>query len=222
MAYGIGNKGAAVLKRELALPFHRLEWGQKNHVGRIFLDHALLVSDVMIAFEVACHNRRDVRLVAPDAVNFSPSATRKREPFQWKVDIGQGVKCGVIPDRVFGLETTEKAGRKILSWFFLEADRGTMPVTRDGLDQSSFYRKLLAYEATWRQGLHRSLFDFDRFRVLTVTTGADRRKHMAEACSHFAQGHGLFLFADAGFLSSAENVLTIPWLSGRGNTETLL
>lgn len=153
MAYGIGNKGAAVLKRELGLPFHRLEWGQKNRVGRIFLDHALLVSDVMVAFEVACRNRHDVRLIEPDDVKFSPAATRNREPFQWKVDIASGIKCGVIPDRVFGLEFTDRNGRQILHWFFLEADRGTMPVTRDDLDQSSFYRKLLAYEATWRHGL---------------------------------------------------------------------
>jgi hypothetical protein len=35
--------------------------------------------------------------------------------------------------------------------FFLEADRGTMPVTRWTLSQTSFFRKLLAYEATWTQ-----------------------------------------------------------------------
>ncbi len=222
MVYGIGNKGAAVLKRELGFPYHRLEWGQKSRVGRIFLDHALLISDVMVAFEVACRNQAGVKLIRPDDAAIPIAAARQREPFQWKVNVASGIKCGVIPDRVFGLEITDKSGRQILSWFFLEADRGTMPVTRDGLDQSSFYRKLLAYEATWRQGLHRSLFDFDRFRVLTVTTAAERRQHMVEACAQLEQGHGLFLFADFASLSSAENVLTLPWLSGRANKETLL
>ncbi len=34
--------------------------------------------------------------------------------------------------------------------------RGTMPVTRKGLGQTSFRRKLLGYRGTWRQGLHRT------------------------------------------------------------------
>lgn len=63
IAYGIGNKGAALLKRELALPFHRLDWGQKNHVSRLFLEHALLVSDVMVALEVACRKQAGIRLL---------------------------------------------------------------------------------------------------------------------------------------------------------------
>ena len=67
------------------------------------------------------------------------------------------------------LQKPSITGRQHLSWFFLEADRGTMPVTRDDLDQRSIYRKLLANEATWRRGLHRSLFDFEHF--MTVNPG---------------------------------------------------
>jgi hypothetical protein len=68
-----------------------------------------------------------------------------REPFQWKVNIGK--KCSVIPDHVFGLEFNNQR-----CWYFLEADRATMPVTRGNLDQTSFYRKLLAY-FTGEQGM---------------------------------------------------------------------
>jgi hypothetical protein len=39
-AYGIGHKGAAWLKRQLSLPYHKLDWKQKNHVGKLFLEHA--------------------------------------------------------------------------------------------------------------------------------------------------------------------------------------
>jgi hypothetical protein len=52
--------------------------------------------------------------------------------------------------------------------FFLEADRGTMPVVRSGLTQTSFYRKLIAYEATWTQKIHQRHLGIHRFRVLTV------------------------------------------------------
>lgn len=55
IAYGLGNKGAAILKRESALPFHRLDWGAKNRAaGRLFLEHALLTSEVMVSLELAC------------------------------------------------------------------------------------------------------------------------------------------------------------------------
>jgi hypothetical protein len=42
-----------------------------------------------------------------------------------------------------------------------------MPVTRNGLDQPSFRRKLLGYRETWRQGLHRRHLAIPNFRVLT-------------------------------------------------------
>ena len=221
MAYGIGNKGAAVLKRELALPFHRLKWDQKNRVHRIFLDHALLVSDVMVALDVACRRRRDIRLLTPEEAILPAATARKREPFQWKAEIGKGIACGVIPDRVFGLEVSEKSGRQNRCWYFLEADCGTMPVSRHDLDQSSFYRKLLAYEATWRKNLHRTRLGFDRFRVLTVTRSPQRVEHLLEACSQLQRGQGLFLFTDTSSLLAGDDILTIPWRHCRQGFETL-
>ena len=59
----------------------------------------------------------------------------------------------VLSDRVFALEIDEQPDSR--AYFFLEADRGTMPVKRQSLSQTSFFRKLLAYEATWSQSLHR-------------------------------------------------------------------
>jgi len=101
IAYGLGNKGAAWLKRELSLPFHQLDWKQKSRVGRLFLEHALLVSDIMVAVELACRNRKDIQLLSANDLRIP----NMREPFQWNVDIGQRQKCGVIPDRVFGLQS---------------------------------------------------------------------------------------------------------------------
>jgi hypothetical protein len=222
MVYGIGRKAAPILKCELPLPFHRLEWSQENRVGRIFLDHALLVSDVMVALEVACRRRKDVRLLTSDEATLPAVTARKRQPFQWTAEIAKGITCGVIPDRVFGLEFTDQSGQQNLSWFFLEADRGTMPVFRDGLEQSSFARKLLAYEATWRKNLHRTRLGFDRFRVLTVTRSPQRVEHLVEACSQLDSGRGLFLFADESALSAHGDILTLPWQTGHSKTtETL-
>ena len=154
-----------------------------------------------------------IRLLSADDLQ----ATNMREPFQWNVDIGQRRKVGVIPDRVFGLECDRKA-----TWYCLEADRGTMPITRGHLDQTSFQRKLLAYAATWSQSLHRTRFGWQRFRVLTVTTSAQRVQGIKQACQELANGHGLFLFLDAAAMAQQRDILTIPWQTSRPDkTETL-
>jgi hypothetical protein len=134
---------------------------------------------------------------------------------------GLGIICGVIPDRVFGLEFSDEFGRQNHCWYFLEADCGTMPVTRHNLDQSSFYRKLLAYEATWRKELHRTRLGFDRFRVLTVTRSPQRVDHMLEVCSQLQRGQGLFLFTEASSLLAGGDVLTKGWRTVHERPETL-
>ena len=209
MVYGLGNKGAAVLKRDLSLPYHQLDWTTKNRIGKLFLKHILLISEVMVAVEVACRNHPDVRLLLPE-----PGALR---PIRWSVTIGNRMKCGVIPDRVFGLEFTDKTGRKQQSWFFLEADRGTMPVMRTDLTQSSFSRKLLAYEATWMQNVHRDRFGWSRFRVLTVASTPERIATMREAVRSLKRGHGLFLFLDAKKLGEEKDFFAQGWQTGREN-----
>jgi DNA-binding Lrp family transcriptional regulator len=206
IVYGLGYKGAAWLKRQLSLQFHQLDWKQKSRVGRLFLEHALLVSDIMVAVELACRNRKDIRLLSPNDLKIA----KMREPFQWKVDIGQRQKCGVIPDRVFGLEVNGER-----CWYFLEADRDTMPITRSNLDRTSFQRKLLAYEATWSRNLHHTRFGWQRFRVLTVTTTSQRVQGIIKACQGLAHGHGLFLFLDAAALAKHGDILTIPWQTCR-------
>jgi DNA-binding Lrp family transcriptional regulator len=216
--YGLGNKrGRTLLKEELVVASRELSWGEKNRaVGRMFLEHALFVSDVMVTIELACRER-GLRLVTEKELVLPG----KRQPFRWRVNINSHVKLGVIPDRVFALEFPDASGNSQRAYFFLEADRGTMPVTRRNLSQTSFYRKLLAYEATWTQNLHRIHFGFHRFRVLTVTTSAARVKSLVDACSQLERGHGLFLFADQTILSG--DMFSSIWQTGKpGETGSLL
>lgn len=94
-------------------------------------------------------------------------------------------------------------GRHFYLHFYL-ADRGTMPVVRKGLTQTSFARKLLAYQETWRRGLHKMHLGIPNFRVLTVTTSRERVRHLVAACRSLPGGGShLFLFADEG--------ATWPW-----------
>ncbi len=224
MVYGLGNKGAALLKREQNILLYRLDWGVKNRlVSRLFLEHALLVADVMVTFELACRQNGRVRLLTSEDFLLPDPKHRHHEPFQWKVNMGKGMKLGLVPDRVFGLEFPDQPPGRNRAFFFLEADRATMPVIRQNHAQSSFYRKLLAYEATWAQNIHRSQLGFHRFRVLTITTSPERVKHMVEACGQLERGHGLFLFTHVDFFRSHPDLFSLPWQTVRsGVTTTLL
>jgi len=212
IAYGLGNKGAAILKRESALPFHRLDWGAKNRAtGRLFLEHALLTSEVMVSLELACRRDGRVRWIPAEEIPLPEPVRHQREPFKWDVRLASRHKVGLVPDRVFALEFTGPGNEPVRAFYFLEADRATMPVVRPELTRSSFHRKLLAYEATWTQGVHRSRWGFNRFRVLTVTSRPGRVRTLVEACSRLERGQGLFLFTDTEALRTAADPLALLW-----------
>jgi len=214
--YGLGDRGAELLRSTGTTPARALEWSVKNRaVKRLFLEHALLVSDVMVALELACRQHGGMRFLSSDELPL-PTATRSRlEPFRWKVSLNSNTRIGVVPDCVFGLEFVDQPPDRNRAYFFLEADRGTMPIKRSGLHHSSFHRKFLAYEATWLQELHRKHFGFHRFRVLSVTTSADRLKHLVEACRQLERGQGLFLFTDLNSLLATTDPLAMHWQSTR-------
>jgi DNA-binding Lrp family transcriptional regulator len=215
MVYGLGNKGAALLRRDLDPGFGQVRWGENNRAtGRVYLEHALLVGDVMVAIELACR-RTGIRLLTARELAVADKITGERRPFRWQVKISNRVKLGVIPDYVFALDFKDQRGTGNRAFFFLEADRATMPVIRKNLSQTSFYRKLRAYEATWSQSIHQTQFGFHRFRVLTVTTSAARLKSLIEACSKLERGQGLFLFADRTVLEKPGDMFLAVWQSGK-------
>jgi DNA-binding Lrp family transcriptional regulator len=215
IVYGLGNKAGALLNQELGVVVRTVSWNEKNHaVGRVFLEHALLVSDIMVSLELACRKHDGIRLIyeAQLALRSEP------QPFQWRVKSRDGIKLGVIPDRVFALEYRDQNAEPQRVHFFLEADRGTMPVTRRTLSQTSFARKLLAYEATWTQKIHQRHLGIHRFRVLTVTTSSMRVNSLLEACSQLQSGHGLFLFADRTVLE--QDPFSAVWRRGKSSGTT--
>ncbi len=225
MVYALGNRGAAVLAAE-GERGGALRWDKNRNVSRQFLRHTLAVAEVMVAFEVACRRREGVTLIQPEEIlATAPEATRRlRLPFRWQVEVQEGGKLhrlGVEPDRVFGLSFAGAPEHQRRAYFFLEADRGTMPVMRQGLEQTSFWRKLLGYRETWRQGLHRRHLGIPNFRVLTVTTNEERMRHLVAACRSIGGGQRLFLFADEERLGG-EDILTHEWVNGRGEGVQLL
>jgi hypothetical protein len=80
----------------------------------------------------------------------------------------------------------------------VEIDRGTMPISRSDLRQTSFQRKMHAYLAAYAAKQHESRFGWEAFRVLTVTTDDQRMQSMQEALRQLSvpntPGPALFFF----------------------------
>lgn len=229
IVYGLGNKGADLLFERFGVTREKVDWTAKNRgVSPVFLDHTLLIADVLVGFEMACREHGKVRLIDAGEIARNAPGARPGEPapLQWTVDVrheGKRHKIGVIPDKIFGLHFEAEPEGRNRAYFFLEADRGTMPVARSSLDRTSFYRKLLAYHETWQQSVHTKHFGFRAFRVLTVTSGKDRCRHLVEAAKAAAGGRagGLFLFADHATFC-AKGALQTPWLRPSLSPTTLL
>jgi Replication-relaxation len=225
LVYALGNRGAAVLAAE-GERGGALRWAKSGTVSRQFLRHTLAVAEVMVAFEVACRDTEEVEFIPPEAIlAAAPEATRRlRLPFRWQVEVTEAGKLhrlGVEPDRVFGLRFAGEPKGRQHAYFFLEADRGTMPVMRQGLEQTSFRRKLLGYRETWRQRLHRVHLDIPNFRVLAVTTNEERMRHLVAACRSLGSGRGIFLFAEPAVPGSGD-ILSRQWVNGSGELVHLL
>lgn len=212
MVYGLGNKGMALLEREDGIARRKLDWTASNRtVMRHFIEHTLAVAEAMVALECSC------RGAGLELIPYSDTA------FKWSVPVKHGnttVTVGIIPDRVFGLRNKEQPAKT--AWFFLEADRATMPVQRRSLKQTSFARKLLAYSETWRRKVLSNAFP--RFRILTVTTSHERVRHLLDAHRAFGngKGSGLFLFTHQQEFHCEADVLKLPITNGRGEQITLV
>ncbi len=227
MVYGLGNRGAQVLAELDGVAAAKVDWTDKNRdAGRVFIEHTLLIAEVMIAFEVAVRQRSDVTVMEPkEILARAPEVTqRSANPWKWQVSVASaGVTHSLahVPDKMFGLDLT--VARKRV-YFVLEADRATMPVQRNNLNQTSVQRKFLAYFQAYRAGVHKDRYGIGNFRVLTVTTSPQRIATMVEAVKTLSGGSGsnLFLFADAAALSTASDVLSFEWTSGKGEPVRLI
>ncbi len=171
----------------------------------------------MVAFAIACRRAGNVRLIPWEEIlrEKCPQETQAaRHPKTWRVHIEQHGSLGITPDAIFGLHYLDQPDGKNKAFFFLEADRGTMPVFRKSLKTTSFYRKLAIYHATHAQGVHTKQFGIKTFRVLTVTTGAKRIRSIVTAVQRLQGLQGLFLFAAEGAVTRGDPLAT-GWRNGR-------
>lgn len=220
--YALADRGTRLLANEDGdLSQKRCIWNQKNReVGRPFLKHTLAIADFATSLSVAVSRRSDIDLLDGRTLEERlPDATKaEAQPFRLNVTVSFKTKrytIGVEPDYSFSLGFPE-LGRR--AYFLVEVDRGTMPIARADLHQSSILRKFLAYEAILRGKLHTTHFGWRSFRVLFVTTNQERATNMREGLKEVMGGRGspLFWFTDRDTLTEHTTFGPI-WIDGVGN-----
>ena len=100
-----------------------------------------------------------------------------------------------------------------------------MPVVRTGVHQTSFARKLMAYLAGGgKTNAFGHQLGIGNFRVLTVTTSGERIASMVEALKSLTGGAGSaqFLFTDRSTLLANHDLLSLEWISGKGDRVRLV
>jgi len=222
--YGLGREGARLLQAKTPLPFDRLG-SLARHQQHESVEHELMISDFMTPLAAACRRHEHIRLI--DSATLRQAVFGKPKTFVWSVSVTERNlprRLTVFPDHAFALWDTRRPENQQPAYFFFEADRGTMPVVRRSFDQTSYFRKLVAYHETWRQLLHTRYFRFPNFRVITLTSSRERLAHLLEVNKQFndGAGSGLFLFAEQAALQTHGNPLTLPLKSGRGEAVTRL
>ena len=151
------------------------------------------------------------------------------KPWSWKVPIvlgGARAEIASEPDFVFALRNASGQQR----CFLVEIDRDTMPVVRKGaqpskaLQRTSVQRKLLAYGMFRTLKLHEQRYGWRAFRVVIVTETAARVQSILDAIrSEPATQHhaDLFYVTDHVSLSETPNILTHPFATALGSSQTL-
>ena len=154
----------------------------------------------MVGIEVACRNSEKFTLIKHSDILSNSGNGKRTMRLGWQVSFrhnGSNHRIGLLPDQVFGL----KPEGKTVQWFFLEADRGTMPIRRTTLKQTSITKKIMGYNHSAEQRIPWQRFKFPTFRVLCVSPSEYRLKGIKEACSGSKR---IFLAIQADSLKSNE------------------
>jgi len=226
LIYGLGREGARLLAGAGDAVDPHLEWASKNsRASSPHLMHSIETTETMLAFDRACRERGDLRLLDHHRLLPAfPAATRElKHPFRLRATIvrgSQSLALNVVPDRVFAIVRSDNRPFN----FCLETDRARMSVTARRLTgKSSYARKLTAFFAAWQQDAHRIQWNMHGFRCLSVVPSEKRIQNMIALQRSITSNRlsALFLYTTPERIA-ARGPLAPIWISSDADGITLL
>lgn len=226
IVYALADRGARLLRAHDEIALSQIDWSRKNReASRPFIEHQLEVVDFEIGVQLAAERAGHRFIGAGEIASTRAGGSHMQpNPFAMRVAVahsGRRYEIGLVPDIAFAVMLKNGARRN----FLVEIDRGSMPITRADFSQTSIERKLRCYLAAHASRLPERQFGWKAFRVLIVTSDANRVRTMLDALRSIqppsAAGSSLFLFASRDELRVADP-LTATWRSVDGQLRPLL
>jgi Replication-relaxation len=225
MVYALADHGAQLLSELRGIEVANPEWSKKNsEAGRPFIEHQLEIMDFYVALQRAIRTRGNMQLIDADELAANVPVRGSRNPFAQRAALFHGRvehDVGIIPDLVFGIRFTDGSRR----CFMVEIDRGTMPIERADIRQTSFERKMRAYLTAYAEKQHEQRFGWKAYRVLVVTTNERRRNAMMDVSENVAvqnsPGGSLFFFATRDQLRACDPFM-LRWQVTGGRSQSIV
>lgn len=209
LVYALSNRGAKVLARLRIIDANKRDWTERNRdlsLMALFIPHELALTEVRVAFTLACNHTPGLVLSSGEALARGQDARALPLP----------TSGTLVPDWIFSITHAEAAEPSL---FFLEVDRSTEPNVRYRHHAlQSLARKYEGYLAYARAKRHVEQFGTRNVRVLTITSGGqEKMRHLAKTAHDVCQGVGAGRFLVTNFETlSSESPLTLFWINGAG------
>jgi hypothetical protein len=173
--------------------------------------HSMMICEVLASLEINARHDPSLRFIGwPEMLARAPEGARaSATPFRMPLPTGGGV----VPDGMFGLEY-DNGGNKTYRFFALEADRGTMALSRSDGGQTSYLGKIAAYRDLLAHQVHKIALGIPNLLVLTITTSEPRMREVMRQMEGQADSSAPFLFKTAGpsdLRLPAPGLLSDPW-----------
>lgn len=162
--FRIYSKG---LKADRALRAVGIEPIKHPDIGEQFW-HQMLIDDIVMSFEIAAKQAglpfKDQYEILGDKPLELPCKISFTFPSTGKTHTSERALC---PDALFAIGDT---------YFAVEADRGTEPIERSNLNQTSYLRKFLQYAYALKGGTYKTEWGIPNLMVLHISTRPERTK----------------------------------------------
>lgn len=134
--YGLGTKGANLLAKELGIDSFLLkDIVERNKVGSPFLRHALEIANFRVILELACRETGN-----EVEIPFWVQGQILRDSVSGLNEKGEEERFSIYPDAFFAVSVKGKGTAN----YFLELDRGTMPIISSG-KRADIRKKILGF-----------------------------------------------------------------------------
>ncbi len=172
--FAITRQCADYLKHEYELPVSntRYDWNNSQYSDYYKLKHTIQIPDCFLYLQHHIANEPGLELTHGPDLTEDPH-------IKFKVFYKLGLESKTYHHSPDGFYAAERIGYP-KRYGFLEKDRGSMPIYRSTLAQSSIARKYRLYDQLAYVRQHKSKMQIDDFDVLFVTTTPKRTRNMIE------------------------------------------